>query len=242
MDKKQKLGDLRETKKKIWSSLLEHSPVLQSLTRGQLDLDFYRMYLIETCHYTSYNAKNQALVATRKDNLDVHYQKFCLHHAQEEVGHDLMAWHDLQTLGGAWQREFLPRPLAATEALIAYLYWISENGNPLQRLGYSFWAEDSYEYLSPLIEALQKQANLKDSQLTFFKAHHNIDQHHIEEVEQIVLKCAKDHNDWQDIEFVMQATLKLTGLMVDEVFQEYSKMKAGEKFHYQKAFERAQLL
>ena len=56
----------------------------------------------------------------------------------EETGHENMALRDIRSLGFDVSAVSQMRPLPATETLTAYLYWISVQGNPVQRLGYSF--------------------------------------------------------------------------------------------------------
>ncbi len=48
-----------------------------------------------------------------------------------------MALDDLRALGLLLQdpQRELPPPFPVTEMLIAYLYWVSSRGNPVQRLG-----------------------------------------------------------------------------------------------------------
>jgi hypothetical protein len=67
--------------------------------------------------------------------------------------------HDLLSLGVDKSTLEIPTPHPNTEVFIAYLYWISINGNPLQRLGYSFWAEDSYQYIGKLIDNVRTCLN-----------------------------------------------------------------------------------
>lgn len=138
----------------------------QGHPRGSVSKALYALYMIETFHYTAHNARNQGLVGVRHADNPV-YAKFCFEHAAQEVGHEKMALHDVMSLGLKSEVFDMPPALPATEVLIAYLYWISFTGNPLQRLGYSYWAENAYQFITPLITRISEVLALKPAQLTF---------------------------------------------------------------------------
>lgn len=191
------------------------------LELDHIDARLYAIYLVETFHYTSHNTKNQALVATRRETIPTHYQQFCLKHALEESGHELMALHDLNTLGHHFKPDDLSAPLAETQALIAYLYDIAQFGSPYARLGYSFWAEGSYEYIGQSMGMIQQALNLKDSQMTFYKAHAVIDEQHLRDIEDTIERFVKNEQDLKAVEDAMLMSLRLTGLMIDKVVGSY---------------------
>jgi hypothetical protein len=207
------------------------------LTPGFVDKRIYAIYLIETYHYTYHNARNQALVATRPECRDIRYMKYCLKHALDEAGHELMALHDLKKSGyfsidyKEMKDSDLPKPLMATEILIAYLYRVSTTGNPLTRLGYSFWAERIYEYLSPLM-AMFSQLGVEKSAMTFLVDHSVIDAEHAIEVDRAINMFAKTPQDWEDIEDCMKTSLRLKAKVMDAVFEEFVKLKKGTSDRY----------
>lgn len=207
------------------------------LTPGFVDKRIYAIYLIETYHYTYHNARNQALVATRPERGDVRYMKYCLKHAMEEAGHELMALHDLKKAGYStvdyklMEDSDLPRPLMATEVLISYLYRVSTTGNPLARLGYSFWAERVYEYLAPLM-LMFGHLGVEKSAMTFLTDHSSIDQEHAIEVNRAINMFAKTEQDWIDIENCMKTSLRLKARVMDAVFEEFVKLKEGTSDRY----------
>jgi hypothetical protein len=98
--------------------------------------EFYHDLMVEIYHYTRHNSMNQAataFVAAPEGLL-----KFAYHHAADELGHERMVTHDLESIG-LLDRQVLNRaPLPATEALIGYLYFVALKYGPIARLGYSF--------------------------------------------------------------------------------------------------------
>jgi len=212
---------------------LSRSPNLEKvLEPGFVDKRLYAMYLCETYHYTLHNARNQALVATRREAMSVQYMKYCLNHALEEAGHELMALHDLKNLGFEIDDKNLPKPLISTEALIAYLYHVSEHFTPVARLGYSYWAERSYEYIQPLLAMLSDGLGVPKKAMTFFNEHSEIDAKHAEEVEEAIVRFVKTPEQWQAVEEVMVGSLIMTTRMMDEVFDQFCKLKEGKPTRY----------
>lgn len=217
---------LREEMAAQWVGLLERSSLSALVQSGEIDRRLYALYLIETFHYTRENPRHQALVGARSD-ADPIYLKFCLKHAADEVGHEMMALHDLRSIGYDVTADDLPAPLDATEVLTAYLYRISQVGNPLARVGYSFWAESSYEHIGPLLAAAQGKLGLEDKNMTFLVAHAKIDADHAEEVDAVLRRFATTTDDWDAVGRVMRTSLRLTVEMLDAVADEYRAVADG---------------
>ncbi|NMO18463.1 iron-containing redox enzyme family protein [Pyxidicoccus fallax] len=211
--------------KKSWEDLFARSRLVKTIQEGRIDKRLYAVYLMETYQYTLHNARNQALVGVRALDVGVSYLKFCFEHATEETGHEHMALHDMLSLGLPKEALEIPPPLPATEALIAYLYWVSATGNPLRRLGYSYWAESSYDYIMPLIDKVRETLELKPAQMTFFIAHSKIDEDHAEQVRRMIAQNCKTDQDWHDVERVLETSLRLMGNMMEEVFAEYELLR-----------------
>lgn len=217
---------LREKLGKAWKKNLEKSQFAKLIMDGKFGKELYVQYLTETYHYTKHNAKNQALVAVRDSTSPFAYQRFCLHHALEELGHEHMALHDLQKVGVKIDEANMPPMLASSETLVAYLYWVSAFGNPLQRIGYSFWAESSYDYIQPLLEKTRQILGIGGPQMTFLVQHADIDEKHAEEVKEVMLQVVKSEKDWEDIERVMLQSLKLTFDVLEEIAENYISKQA----------------
>ena len=219
---------MRET----WDAILGQSPLIRTVKGGCDDRRLYALYLIETFQYTRHNAQNQALVGVRLTPGHTTYLQFCLRHAAEEAGHEQMALHDLKAIGVDPAPVTTLAPMPSTEVLVAYLYWVSIQGNPVQRLGYSYWAENSYHYIGPVLKAIQTQMKLDPKQMTFFVEHATIDTRHAEQVKQMIARGARSEQDWQDIGRVLEISLRLTGNILTDVQREYERLQAGAPSPY----------
>lgn len=223
---------LKESLNKEMEYLTENGKLELLMTPGFADKRLYAIHMTETYHYTKHNAKNQALVATRSDKMSTGYMKFCLNHAAEEVGHELMALKDIQRLGFDITENNMPRPLCSTQSLIAYLYHISLNENPLGRLGYSFWAERVYDYIKPLLSLMEEGLGIPKKAMTFFNEHSDIDQKHADEVDEVVARYVKNDEDFEIVEEIMKNSLRLSFEMSNEVISEFQKLKEGKTTRY----------
>lgn len=219
------LSRLKSCRDNKWAQIKEDSNWVDFIINDNFSKDFYAIYLIETYHYVKENPRHQALVAVAGEGLPPNYFKFCYEHAEEETGHELMALHDLNSLGYTVKKENIDAfsPLTETELLIAYLYYISQNGNPLRRVGYSFWAEDSYQYIQDLLKAISNKLNLSKENMTFLVSHSSIDEKHSAEIEEIITKFCKTEKDFEDILEVMTTTIELQAKMLEAVVNEYKK-------------------
>jgi pyrroloquinoline quinone (PQQ) biosynthesis protein C len=215
-----------------WRRILDNSPLVAAVLGGCTDRRLYALYLIETFHYTRHNAKNQALVAVCNDGQHSPYLQFCLRHAADEAGHELMALHDLKTLGINPEDVTASQPMPNTDVLIGYLYWISVQGNPFQRLGYSYWAESCYEAIGPVLQGIKTHMGIPPQAMTFFIDHATIDTKHAEMVQQMIELTAKTPADWQAIGRVLDTSLTLTGRILDDVYIEYEKLVKGQNSAY----------
>lgn len=228
-----KIENLKTVLKKFFETQSTNEKIMEAFAPGKaLDRRLYAIYLIETYHYTRHNARNQAAVAVNHLDLDIRYMKYCLKHAGDEAGHEMMAFHDLKSLGYLGTPTSLPEPLGFTQALISYLYDVAKSGNPVARLGYSFWAERSYQYIEPMLNAIREEFQIKKGGMTFFEEHSEIDQKHALEVEEILQRTCKTEEDWAAVERCMIMSLKLTGLMLKQVYDEFLLLKENKSDRY----------
>lgn len=214
-----------------WRSILEQPQALQF--SGSLmgkDRRVYAIYLTQVYHYAFHTARNQALVAVNPSNTHIHYMQFCLEHALEETGHELMALHDLRAIGIPINdpAKDMPPALPPTQLLIAYLYRVAQHGNPVQRLGYSFWAERSYGYIREFMDGLRTGMGLDKTAMTFFYSHASIDDKHAKDVEDILLEVCQTGADWQAVTDTALVTLDLTHQIIKAVLDEYGRLVRHE--------------
>lgn len=213
--------------KALWTELLADPAVLGFLTGPAIrDRRSYAIYLTQAYHYTRHTPLNQAKVALRPGIPDS-YRRFCLKHADEEVGHENMALHDLRALGVAADPASFPM-LPETEQKIAYLYWCAEHANPVSRLGYSFWAEDSYGPGGSVLAAMKAGMRLSDAETSFFTAHQHIDEGHALDVRHALEVACRTDADWEAVARAAEQSIRLTFRMLAAELRAAQALLAGE--------------
>ncbi|MED7789591.1 iron-containing redox enzyme family protein [Francisella sp. 19X1-34] len=182
-------------------------------------LELYVRTMVEVYHYTKCNAINQAVASITVDHKDLKLLRFVLRHALEETGHENMAKRDALSLCDN-EDFFNQEPLPATEAFNGYLYSVALKYGGIARLGYSFWAEDSYHQVGDLLEILQNDLKLTEKQLTFFISHAVIDEKHSKEVNDMIDQYIKTEEDKKLTMKVAQTTIYMLGKILDNVAEE----------------------
>ena len=224
-----------------WGELLspERLQKLMAVVKSK-DRRAYAILLIQIYHYAYHMARNQALVGANLSNTNTRYMKYCFEHALEETGHELMALHDLRKMGVAIEdpRTELPDMLPGTEQLTAYIYWVSTQGNPVQRLGFTYWAERSYEFLNPFIGSSRSDLGLEKSAMTFFFSHAHVDEKHAEDVKKIISEICTSAKDWRALERTASISLQITTAMIDHTYEEYLRVRDGQPSDYASICER----
>jgi hypothetical protein len=188
---------------------IKTGPFFQT-ARKQLSLSLYIRVMEQIYHYTKHNSINQATAAFKTDPQDTKLLRFVYKHALEELGHEKMVEHDLKSIGHKIDLS-LVTPAPATEGLIAYLYYVGLTQGAGPRLGYSFWAEDAYQHIAPLLNACRTDLKLTDKNMTFFVSHAEIDTQHAKEVKEAILRWCDTPEKEDQIIRVAKNSLYLTG-------------------------------
>lgn len=206
-----------------WSAI-QSGTFWQSAVNGECDQrELYKRTMVEIYHYTRHNAVNQAFAAWRASSPEQkHLLKFCFEHADEELGHEQMVSADLDRVGLLEPGLLDAEPLPATQAFIGYLYYVGLALGPIARLGYSYWAENAYGFLDPILSQARSELDLSDEDMTFFVSHARVDVKHFEEVKEAIAENAETESDWQGVRNVAATTLCLTGAMLQGVFDRLS--------------------
>lgn len=190
----------------------------------------YADLMVQIFHYTRFNSLNQAQSVLRLRPEQRALLRFAYRHADEELGHEMMVVHDLRAAGLLGRDEDLSRRprLPATDALVNYLAGLACTDGAVARLGYSYWAEDAYQFLAPLLGAAQTSLGLTTRQMTFFVSHSDIDAGHSAEVRRIMAKVATSPEDRDAVYRVAETTLWLTTQIMSQAFDAW---RAGTDSH-----------
>jgi hypothetical protein len=209
---------------------MQHGAFWQHVMTEGFDRDLYRDLMVQVFHYTRFNSLNQALAVTRTMPEQRALLRFVYRHADEELGHEMMVVHDLRSIGAIDPDDDLTAfpKVPATDALVNYLIGVACAEGAVARLGYSYWAEDVYPYIAPLLGVARGSLELTDRQMTFFVAHSDIDAGHSAEVRRVIAKVATTPQDHDAIYRVAETTLWLTTQLMEQTFERWSSRRDGD--------------
>jgi hypothetical protein len=192
--------------------------------------ELYRDLMVQIFHYTRFNSLNQAQSVMRVRPEQRALLRFAYRHADEELGHETMVVHDLRAVGLIDDTDDItthPR-VPATDALINYLAGLSCTDGAVARLGYSYWAEDVYTFIAPLLRVAQTSLQLTERHMTFFVAHSAIDAGHSAEVRRIIAKVAITPEERDAVYRVAETTLWLTTQIMAQAFDQWRDRSDGD--------------
>lgn len=205
---------LRETVDSEWARIKD-GEFWRRVMDQPVSRSLYRDLMLQVYHYSRHNSMNQAVAAfvPAPEGL----LKFVYRHAAEELGHERMVIHDLKSLELLDEADLAESPLPATEALIGYLYYVALRYGAVARLGYSFWAEGVYGHIQAPFAKISRDLQLTSKNVTFFGAHAQADEAHIQQVEEAIARFAVTAKDQAEVTQVARTTLSLTGQLLDQV-------------------------
>lgn len=225
MDTEALIRRLDETVDFGWSQIHADDYWTHVMSNG-MNRDVYISTLAQIYHYARHNSINQAFAAWRVSPEDMALLRFCYRHADDELGHEKMIVHDLQSIGAPVDETLAVAPLPATQALIGYLYYVGLQYGAVARLGYSYWAETSYGHIIELMQRAKQDLGLEDTQMAFLVAHQGIDVKHAEQVRQAVRQFVITEEQAQAVCDVASTSLYLTGQILDCVLKSFQPQVA----------------
>ena len=195
----------------------------QHCMKNEVSVELYQQVMLQIYHYTRFNSINQAACAYSSKPEQITLLRFIYKHALEELGHENMVLRDLESIGALPEK--IPAPLPPTQALISYLNDVALRKGPISRLGYSYWADDVYDHISPMLNKFREDLGINDQQMTFFVAHASIDEKHAEEVKVAIERVVTSEEDKEQLLQVAKVTLYLTGQLLEEAYKKHELTK-----------------
>jgi pyrroloquinoline quinone (PQQ) biosynthesis protein C len=191
-------------------------------------LDLWKFYLWETYHYTKHNGVNQALCVMRTPTTEKKLLHRQLRHAIEEIDHDFLALHDLETMGVDREQVIASRPEPETQAFASLIYDLVIRERPIGRLGYSFWAEGALneEQLPYIAERVRYHFDLSDDQMTFLVAHSELDKGHSRAAVKAIEEHVRDGEDREAVIYFGKATCRMYYHFLEGVFDKFEREQA----------------
>lgn len=200
---------------------IHNGPFFNHVREHAPDRELYRRTMWELWHYIQHNPLNQAVAVLGAPPRRTHLVRYAVEHAMEEISHEKMIEHDLRAVGLLDEAMYDAVPLPATQAFIAYLYYVGLTQGAVPRMGYSYWAENAYDHIGELLGRARADLGLTDRELSFFVAHSTIDQKHSKEVEDALRRHAVTEEQRAQVIEVARTSLYLNEAMLAGVLERY---------------------
>ena len=138
-----------------------------------------------------------------------------------------MVLKDLASIGIDPADAVASKPLHETEAFVAYMYRVASERDATARLGYSFWAEGSYESIEDLVATAERDLGLEDRQMMFFREHSTIDVAHFDQVKKVIAQFCEHPAAQEEVSEVLRTSLYLTGHIADGMARRHLARRAA---------------
>lgn len=200
---------------------IHDGPFYRHVREHGADRELYRRTMCQLWHYIQHNPLNQAVAVLGMPPGRTHLIRYAVDHSLEELGHEKMIEHDLRLSGLLDEPLSASVPLPATQAFIGWLYYVSLRQGAVARMGYSYWAESSYDQIGEMLDHLRGDLGLTDRSMSFFVAHSTIDAKHSDEVRKALERNADTPEVRRQVIEVARTSLYLNAALLDNVLDEY---------------------
>lgn len=204
--------------RKALAALLEQ-PFFRRLGDGSLKLDHYKVLMREIYYNTRENPQSFGLMAWHMRGNKRDICKNIYRHCSAEYGHHDLALADLVKLGVDTRDIPGGRPLATTEALIAFAVYQIEHANPLAYLGYVYHLEMLPAGLGAgFVRDLEKIGVPREA-MSFLSEHAQADQGHTRWFADYLKQGVENEDDLKAVIHGATGTCKLHGVMLQGILE-----------------------
>lgn len=167
------------------------------LEDGVFTMADYHAYLTVVFHQVYHSAGSFAVAAAHSTPKHQVIRDYLFKHAGEEFTHWQWVLDDLKATGGYPEKAKSRLPTAATEAYVAYNFWVAQR-SPYGRLGIAAFLEGMSGLMAEqYIQKIIKQVGLKKEQMSFMRSHGELDKGHAAEIREILVSANLSNDEWK---------------------------------------------
>lgn len=172
-------------------------------------------------HYTSHNSINQTFSVGPVSHERIGLLRYAYEHANEELGHEKMVKHDLESIGLLTPWLLSGPPLPATRRSSATCTPSASGRGRWRGSGTATGPRTPTPTIDELLHQARKDLDLTDKETSFFVAHSMIDARHADEVREAVRRHVQGPEEMQQVVEVARTTLYMTGRLLDNALEEH---------------------
>jgi len=206
----------------VWgdfSSRIDSCPLIDKLLRGKFRIEDYKNFLI---NHRQQVIEGSRWIARAASSIDENYtdirSKFIQHCVAEHKDFKMIEKNHV-SVGGKIEDITSAEKNIGTEALNAYMFHKASQPNPFGMLGSMFIIEGlGQKKAGEWGKLIRDQLSLEDSQVSFLLYHSDNDEHHMEELEDVLKSGILDISGMaHDIVKTAKVTARLYQLQIEEI-------------------------
>lgn len=209
---------MMEATKQDFSDHIESNPLMQALYNRALTREQYIGYLTQNFHFVRNTAPALAMAASYIGEDRRKMRAWFIHHAEEEIDHDLLCLKDLEALGVDPEAARNSQIGPGAWGLVSQFYYIAAHNNPAIMMGMSSAAEGLGAAHGSAAADLIDSFGWAPKATRFLRSHGAIDSKHIDEVRDSINEFVRDDNEFRMIVFVRRQTIRYYGQMFLDAF------------------------
>ena len=193
-------------------------PAIERVLAGKPDIALYGRYLTNVYHYACHSAEVIALAGSRCTRTHPEASGYLLHHAEEEMGHELWALDDLKALGADETAVLASKPVPACAAMIGFEYYVAGRANPVGLFGWLYVLEAMGDDLGKRVaSALQRALGGSGRGIKFVAGHGVADHDHTADLTRVISQHIKAPQDIADVNHVADVSADLYVRIFDQI-------------------------
>lgn len=184
------MRDLLEIRSTVLQQLLSSAIVLR-IEHGAITREEYIRYMSDVYYYAQHSAQVIGMAAVRLVDKHPTMANYLFEHAREELGHDQWARSDLEDLGLSSKDIEQLIPSHACQNMVAIEYFYAYHDNPVGLFGWMYVLEClGGDAAGAIAKGLNSALDLNGKGLYFLTGHGEADEHHSEDLTEIISKEA----------------------------------------------------
>jgi pyrroloquinoline quinone (PQQ) biosynthesis protein C len=188
------------------------------LSAGQLTVEHYVQYVVETFHLVRHTSRALALAASRIDDDQRDFRAWLLEQAHEEHGHEQFCLNDLRNLGVDPEVVLRQDPGAGAWGMVTQIYYLATRGNSVAILGMASATEQlGAELAGVLSRQVGAALSIPTNAMTFLRSHSGFDVRHLEEARKAINRFAVDETTLRQVANARRHTFRNYGQLFNDV-------------------------
>lgn len=171
------------------------APLVQAALSGQLNTSQYIAFLRQAYHHVRHTTPLLMALGARISQTHPWLMSAVAEYIEEEIGHEQWILNDIAVAGGDPLAAAEAKPALATEAMVAYAYYLIDRDNPIGFFGMVHVLEGtSVRVASEAANRISESTGLPREAFTYLQSHGALDLEHVGHFEGLVNSLRREED------------------------------------------------